>query len=142
MPEPDPSAQLLRYAEATYQVVTEQRRRHAAVAMGVAVTFGLVALVAGLQWAALRSDIADLPDKPLIEALGVEIPDPRPAIERTELRIKAFVWGVVSISSLVLCLFAVGVYQLVRPTALPRDPEAGPDPPDTGAEQFGPSVDG
>ena len=126
-------AALLRYAEATYRAVTEQRRRQAAVALGVVLVFGLVTLIAGVQWISVRTQVDELPNDPLIEAFGVSIPDPRPAIERVELRIKAFVWGMVSITSLMLSLLAVGTYLMVRPTPLGPAPATERAPPgDTG----------
>jgi hypothetical protein len=132
-------ARLPRYAEATYLAVTQQGRRQAAVALGVVLVFGIVTLVAGMRWAALRTEITELPDDPLIEAFGVRIPDPRPAIERTELRIRAFAWGMVAMTSLVLSLLAFGIYLLVRPTPLRAIAPTDRAPP---RDKTGPSADG
>lgn len=107
---------LLRYAELTYRAVTEQRRRQAVVALVVGGVFAVVTVFAGLQWQSVRSQVGEVADADLVEALGIRIPDPRPAIQRGELRLKAFVWGVVTVGALVLTVLALAVHQMVRPS--------------------------
>ena len=128
-PANDNTERLLRYAELTYLAVTDQRRRLAVVALSVAALFGLVTLVGGFQSLSLRSRIATVEDTTLVDAMGVQIPDPRPAIQRTELRLMAFVWGVLAIAALVPTLLALLVYMVVRPPPVPRFDSAGRDPP-------------
>ena len=127
-------AALLRYAELTYRAVTEQRRRQAAVALGVAAVFGLMAVWSALQWQSTRSTIADVQDASMVDVMGLQVPDPRPMIERGELRLRAFVWGAAAAATAVLALLALGVYAVVRPAPAPapgelREAVAGPAPP-------------
>jgi type VI protein secretion system component VasF len=124
----DDAERLLRYAELTFRAVTDQRRRLAIIALSIAALFGLVALFGGFQSLSLRSQIDDVEDATLVEAVGVEIPDPRPAIERTGLRLMAFVWGVLAIASLIPTLLALLTYAVIRPPPPPRFEPAGPDP--------------
>ena len=120
---------LLRYADLTYRAVTDQRRRLAVVALSIAALFGLATLVGGFQSLSLRSRIATVEDAALVDAMGVQIPDPRPAIQRTELRLMAFVWSVVAIAALIPTLLALLTYVVVRPPPPPRFDRAGPGPP-------------
>lgn len=129
-------AELLRYVELTYRAVTEQRRRQAAVSVALSVIFGFAGLWAGSQWLATRNRVDRIRDEPLVEMLGVQVPDPRPAFERGELRMRSMLWGMLAAAACVLSLLAIGVYLLVRlprvpapatPTPTPsRDPPAQP----------------
>ena len=112
---------LLRYAQLTYRAVTEQRRRIALIALVIACVFGVIALWAGSNWLGATSAIDEVEDASIVDVMGVQIPDPRPALERGELRLKAFGWGIVGGTSLLFALLAFGIYLLVRPTPLPRD---------------------
>lgn len=115
---------LLRYAHVTYSAVTEQRRRMSAMFLAIAVLFGAIALVCGVQWATTTAQINDVQDAALVDTLGVRVPDPRPAFERTELRIRAFGWAVVAAGSGLIALVAAGISALARPTPLPPDLQA------------------
>ena len=115
------AADLLRYAQLTYRAVTEQRRRIALITLVVACVFGAITLWAGSNWLSAKSAIDDVEDASIVDVMGVQIPDPRPALERGELRVRAFGWGVIGGTSLVLALLASGVYLFVRPTPLPPD---------------------
>ena len=110
---------LLVYAEATHRTVTGFRRRIAAVGVVVAVTFGAISGWALLQWGSTRTQIAAVPDDPLIEGLGIRIPDPRPAVQRGELRVRSLLWAVVALGSGVVALLGLGLFLLVRPAPLP-----------------------
>ena len=125
----DDTERLLRYAELTFRAVTDQRRRLAIIALSIAALFGLVTLFGGFQSLSLRSRIDAVEDATLVEAVGVEIPDPRPAIERTSLRLMAFVWGVLALASLIPTLLALLTYWVIRPPAPPRFDRPGRDPP-------------
>lgn len=111
---------LLRYSQAIFRAVTEQRRRQATAALIVAVLFGLISLWSLAQWVTTRNAVAEVPDDPLIEVVGVGIPDPRPALQRGELRLRAFVWGAAAVASGTMLLLGALAYFLVRPTPLPR----------------------
>jgi hypothetical protein len=106
---------LLRYAEATYRATTAWRRRLAAAAAVFAVLFGLLFLVSAAQWWITSASIDDVVDAPLVEALGVEVPDPRPALERAQLRIRALLWGLAACGTGSALLVFGGAYFVVRP---------------------------
>ncbi len=130
--DPDPHVDLLvRYAEATYQAVTEQRRRQARIALAVAVLFGLLACFGALRWADLRDQAAATPDEALVEGLGVSLPDPRPALLRVELRLRAFVYGSAAIGFGGVALLALASWALVRPSPPPGSPPPGSPPPES-----------
>lgn len=123
---------LLSYAQVTYRAVTEQRRRLSAAFLAIAVLFGAIALVCAVQWAGTAAQIDEVRDAALIDTLGVRVPDPRPAFERTELRMRAFGWAVVTVGAGLIALIAAGFYALVRPSPLPPDLQAldrSPPPP-------------
>ncbi len=106
---------LLQYAEATYRSVTTYRRRVAAAAVALMIVFGLVCVFAAAQWLSTRSRVDDVPDRALVEALGVEIPDPRPAVERGQLRLQSLLWGVVTGAAATMTLLSLAVYLMSRP---------------------------
>lgn len=112
---------LLRYAQATHSAVTEQRRRVATAFLAIAVLFGAVALLCGVKWATTKAQIDDVQDAALIDTLGVRVPDPRPAFQRTELRMRAFGWAVGAAGTGLIGLTALGMFALVRPSPLPAD---------------------
>lgn len=114
------AAVLLAYSQAIHRAITEQRRRQAAVALAVTLLFGALAVWAGLQWSSTRQAVAEVPDDPLIEVLGVRIPDPRPAVQRTELRVRALLWGAGAAGATTIALLAAAAYLLVRPSPLPK----------------------
>ena len=117
---------LLAYAQVTYAAVTEQRRRLATAFLAVALLFAALALLSGVKWAATVGQIDEVEDAALIDTLGVRVPDPRPAFERTELRIRAFGWGVVAAGAGLIALLAGGMFALVRPAGLPPELRALP----------------
>lgn len=114
--------QLQRYAELTYRTLTGQRRRVAAAALVVALVFGLLALLAGVRWADTNRQAAAVQDATLVEGLGLSIPDPRPAVERAELRLRAVVLGIAAVACGGTSLLAVGVWALMHPPAAPPPP--------------------
>lgn len=126
---PDPHVDLLvRYAEATFEAVTGQRRRQARIALAVAIVFGLLACFGALRWADLRDQAAATPDAALVEGLGVTLPDPRPALLRVELRLRAFVYGSAAIGFGGVALLALASWALVRPPRHPESVGAGQPP--------------
>jgi hypothetical protein len=126
---------LLRYAQITYTAVTEQRRRFATGFLVIAVLFGVIALVCAVKWAATAAQIDSVEDAALVDTLGVRVPDPRPAFERAELRMRAFGWAVVTAGAGLIALMAAGAFTLLRPTPLPpqlqdlHGPSRSGDPP-------------
>lgn len=118
-PPTDDVGLLLRYAELTYQVVAGQRRRQAWTRLLVALVLGALAVVAGLRWADAREQARGVEDEALVEALGVSIPDPRPAIQRAELRVRAFFYGWAAVSCGSLALLSVAAWAAVRPPPAP-----------------------
>ena len=111
---------LLSYAELTYRSMTATRRRVAMAALTVALLFALIAVGGAVQWASTQSRLAAVEDAPLVEALGVEIPDPRPAIERGQLRLQALVWQVVTLTAGASALLFGALYLLARPPTGPK----------------------
>ena len=135
-PGPTPEAEvLLRYAQATYTAVTEQRRRVATALLVVAAGFAALAVVCGVQWATTSAAVDDVEDAALVDTLGVRVPDPRPALERAELRLRAFGWAVLAGGALLVAVVSGGLYLLIRPSALPPElqrlsgPGTRPQPP-------------
>ena len=123
---------LLEYAQLTYEAMTAYRRRVAAVALVMATIVGLLCVFSATQWLSTRSRVADVPDEALIEAMGVRIPDPRPAMERVQLRVIAALWAFVTGTTAFVALLFLGVYAFVRPPRVPRHLRAavgGRDPP-------------
>ena len=125
--------QLLARTEAIYRSVTGPRRRVATAALILAGLFGVLTLVSGVQWLQTRSQVEQVVDEPLVEALGVEIPDPRPAMERARLRIQALVWGVATAGAAAVMLLFAALHLVARPPAavraLERDLASGPRAP-------------
>ncbi|MDQ3538159.1 MAG: hypothetical protein M3415_05120 [Actinomycetota bacterium] len=119
---------LVRYAEATYEAVTGQRRRQARIALAVAVLFGLLACFGALRWADLRDQAAATPDEALVEGLGVTLPDPRPALVRVELRLRAFVYGSAAIGFGGVALLGLASWAMIRPPRRPEPVDAGQPP--------------
>ena len=111
---------LLQYVELTYRSVTATRRRVATAALAVAILFGLLCAISTVQWATTRSSIDAVADESLIEVVGVRIPDPRPALERTQLRLQALVWGLAASVTGAVTLLFLAVYGLAR---VPPPPE-------------------
>lgn len=111
---------LLSYAELTYRSMNATRRRVAMTALTIAILFGLVAVAGAVQWASARSRTAAIEDVPLADVLGVEIPDPRPAIERGQLRLQALVWQVVTLATGTSALLFFALYLLARPPTAPK----------------------
>lgn len=123
---------LLAYADLTYRSVTSMRRKLAAGALVLAVVFGLLCILGAMQWASDRSQLAAIEDRTLIDTLGVQVPDPRPAFERGQVRVQMLFWGVVAATSGGMTLLWLGVYWLVRPPPLPaeiRELQVRPPPP-------------
>lgn len=108
----------------TYRAATEQRRRLASFLTAVTLLFGLLGLAAGYQWLQIQERVAAVEDRPLVEALGLRVPDPRPAMERTALRVRGAVYGVAAIAAAVMALLALGLRLLVAPSRPPPAVEA------------------
>lgn len=124
MAAPEPLASddvdaLLRYAELTYRSVTSFRRRVAVTALVLGVLLGLASAFCAMQWLTTRSTIAGVEDSALVEAFGVEIPDPRPAVERGQLRVEALLWAFAAGALATLALFFLGMWALARPGPAP-----------------------
>ncbi len=120
---------LLGYVELTYRAVTATQRRIAVAALTVAVVFGLLAATAGVQWATTRSAIDEVRDEPLVDVVGVQIPDPRPALERGQLRLQSLVWGVIAAAAAAVALLSLIVFLLARPPRAPALPARQVQPP-------------
>lgn len=125
-PAGDPSAEARYWAEATYRLLHHQRRHAAGLALAITLVFGLGAVLAGFQWLNLRGDIDAIQDRQLAEGFGIEIPDPRPALQRTDLRVRAFAWGVAALWSCAVSLLALAMWSLLRPPAFPTPPTSAP----------------
>jgi hypothetical protein len=116
-----------------YYAVTTGQRRVAWLLMVVAVLFGVVAIWSAGRYVRLQEQVDAVKDSALVERFGVRIPDPRPAIERVELRMRATAFGGLAVvAGLVAAGVAIGAL-LVRP---PRGSRA---PPDGGAGEAGSS---
>lgn len=111
---------LLAYAERTYRSVTDVRRRLSRVALIVAVLVSILFVIALLEWLSTRAAVDDVEDRPLVEALGVEIPDPRPAVERAQLRVQAAFWGFASLVTAAAALLFLAFWALTRPSPPPN----------------------
>lgn len=77
--------------------------------------FGVLMLVSGVQWLQTRSQIEQVVDEPIVEALGVEMPDPRPAVERARLRIQSLVWAVAMVAAAAFALLFAAIHLVARP---------------------------
>ena len=98
-----------------YHVVTTGQRRAVWLLAVVAALFAVVALWSTGRYVELRNEAATVKDSALVERFGVRIPDPRPAIERAELRMRASAFGAFAIvAGLVTVGMAVAAL-LVRP---------------------------
>lgn len=117
---------LLQYAEATYRSVTAYRRRIATAALAMALVFGLLFLLTAAQWLSTRARVDDVADVPLIEVVGVEVPDPRPALERAQLRIQSLLWGALAGASGAAATLFVAVYLIARGDITLRPPSGAP----------------
>ena len=115
--------QVLAVVASTYRATTDLRRRMARIVAVVGLVFALMAVVAAVQWQQAGAAVDEVRDEALIDVLGVQIPDPRPAVERTGLRIRAVLWGAGAFALTALALLAGGIYLLVRPTRLPPEVE-------------------
>ena len=123
---------LLAYADLTYRSVTSMRRKIAAGALVLTAVFGLLCILGAMRWAEDRSQLAAIEDRVLIDTLGVQVPDPRPAFERGQIRVQMLFWGVVAVTTGGMTLLWLGVYWLVRPPPLPaeiRELQERPPPP-------------
>ena len=110
---------LLAYADVTYRSVTSLRRRVATIALAVAVLFGVLCIVSTVQWAGDRARLARVTDEALVDVLGVQVPDPRPAIERGQIRVQILLWGFGAATSGAVTLLFLAIYCVLRPPALP-----------------------
>lgn len=110
---------LVEYAQLTYTAVTSWRRRMAAAALAMAIVVGAMCAFSATQWLSTRDRIAAVPDSALIEGFGVSIPDPRPGLERTQLRVVSLLWGFASGVTGGLALLFLVIYALARP---PKEP--------------------
>lgn len=108
-----------------YRVVTTWQRRAVWVLAVVAVLFGLVALWSFDRYLMLNEQANAVEDQALVERFGIRIPDPRPAIERAELRARASTFGGLAVVTGLVAVGAVLGTLLVRP---PRSPKHKPPP--------------
>ena len=122
---------ILEYAQLTYTAVTSWRRRLASVALIMATVVGLMCAFSATRWLSTRSELADIPDEALIDVMGVEIPDPRPALERAQLRVVSLLWGFGAGLTGAITLLFLALHALARPPAGPggRRRPALPQPP-------------
>lgn len=121
--EPAPTTSSPDGAMLLYQAVTAGQRRAATLLAVVAVLFGVVALWSVGRYAALREQVDAVEDAALVDQFGVRIPDPRPAIERAELRVRSTAFGSLAVvAGLMAAGAAVGAL-LVRP---PKDAPTAP----------------
>lgn len=98
-----------------YHVVTTGQRRAVWLLAVVAALFAVVALWSTGRYVELRKQVDTVKDSALVERFGVRIPDPRPAIERAELRMRATAFGGLAVvAGLVTVGMAVAAL-LVRP---------------------------
>lgn len=92
----------------------------ARLALAAAVVLGLVALVAAVTWARLRARAAGVADEALVEAFGMRIPDPRPAVLRAELRLRSVLAGAVALVAALIGAGWLGVWMWARPPRVAR----------------------
>ena len=90
---------LLEYAQLTYEAVTSYRRRVARVALAMAAIVGVMCIFSATQWLSTSNRVSEVTDETLVDTMGVRIPDPRPALERGQLRVIAALWEFVTIAS-------------------------------------------
>lgn len=114
---PSPDGSMLLYHAAT----TGQRRAAWLLAV-IAVLFGIVAFWSAVRYADLQEQIDAVRDTALIERFGARIPDPRPAIVRAELRVRATAFGGLAVVAGLFAVAAVAGALLVRPPGESRAP--------------------
>ena len=112
---------LLAYADLTYRSVTSMRRKIAGGVLVLAALFAVLCAGTAMQWADDRSRLAAIEDRTLLDALGVEVPDPRPAFERGQVRVQMFLWAFVAAVCGALSALCLAVYWLVRPPPVPAE---------------------
>lgn len=106
-----------------YQAVTAGQRRAATLLAVVAVLFGVVALWSVSRYTALKEQVDAVEDAALVDRFGLRIPDPRPAIERAELRVRATAFGGLAVVvGLVAAGAAVGALLVRPPKGAPTAP--------------------
>ena len=110
------------------RAVTEPRRRVSVTFLAVAVVCGVLCLFCLLRASTLRAQASAVQDAALVEALGVAIPDPRPNLERLELRARAAVWSVGAGATAGVGALAVLTWLALRPSRSVRRALAQPDP--------------
>jgi hypothetical protein len=120
---------LLALTAANLRSSREQRRRIGAFVLAFAALCAAVALLFAGLWVATDRRADAISDRPLvrIDALNVEIPDPRPSLERGTLRLRALVYGVAALASAGVGLVAAVLWVLIRPSRLPPDLVAAMD---------------
>lgn len=111
-----------------YHVATTGQRRAAWLLAFIAVLFGVVALWSLSRYAELQQQINTVQDSALVERFGVRIPDPRPAIERAELRVRATAFGGLAVVTGLVTVGAVIGALLIRPPKEPGAPGEQPVP--------------
>jgi Short C-terminal domain len=107
-----------------YQAVTVGQRRAVWLLVVVAALFGAMALWSVGRYADLRGQIDAVKDSALVDRFGVRIPDPRPTIERAELRLRATAFGGLAVVSGLVTVGATVSALLVRPPKDLRAPKA------------------
>jgi hypothetical protein len=106
-----------------YRLVTSWQRRVAWVLAIVTLLFAAACLWSALRAVELNGQAAAVEDVALVDRFGIRIPDPRPAIERAELRVRATAYSGLAIGTgLAASVTLLGVL-LVRP------PGGGDQPP-------------
>jgi hypothetical protein len=88
----------------------------------IAVLFGLVTIWSADHYADLREQGDAVKNSALVDRFGVRIPDPRPAIERAELRMRATAFGGLAVVTGLVAAGSVVGALLVRPPNEPRAP--------------------
>jgi len=75
----------------------------------------MLALWGAARAVSLRDEAAAIQDAALVEALGVRVPDPRPAIERMELRMRATGYQAIAAIGLVAGIVSATVTYALSP---------------------------
>ena len=98
-----------------YRVVTTWQRRAAWVLAVVALSFGAVCAWSTLRTLDLRAQADAVEDVTLAQGFGIRIPDPRPTIERAELRVRSTAHGGLAAVTGLVAATALSGALLIRP---------------------------
>lgn len=109
-----------------YNLVATGLRRAVWVLAVVALLFGCVAIWSASRYASLEARADSIEEAALVEGFRVSIPDPRPTIERAQIRVRAAVFGGLAAVTGLIALGALSTALLIQPPKLiTRRPQPG-----------------